>query len=377
MNFKKSSIFTSLLATTLFFSCKTEKKNQETAEAKADATEYIILGNIKNIPDSTLVYVENNEGLRDSIMLIDGKFKLTGSIEEPVQVFLRTDDRTHGYNSFWVENQTITITVDNGNLNDANIIGGPIQKEFDVLNKKNIVVNKKLDELQKNFNKENLSKEYRDSLIQKQSLYFKEIDNNAEQFIIDFPDSYVSIDLLNRYSNGWERKTVSKLFSNLSERLKNSKNGESVKHFLSLPETPKIGDKFIDFELLDPKGNPIKLSDVKGEYVMVEFWASWCVPCRKSNPKLVENYNKYKAQGFEIIGVSLDQKKDRWLQAIEQDSLPWTNVIEPEHFLSDIAQVYKVQGIPDNLIIDKNGIIVAKTLRGSQQVEDKLKELFQ
>jgi len=136
-----------------------------------------------------------------------------------------------------------------------------------------------------------------------------------------------------------------------------------------------VGAAAPDFSQNNPDGNPMKLSDLKGKVVLVDFWASWCGPCRGENPNVVRMYNKYKNKGFEILGVSLDNSKDRWLGAIQQDGLTWYHVSDLRGWANEVAQMYGVTSIPHTVLVDQEGKIIARNLRGST-LEAKLKELF-
>lgn len=136
-----------------------------------------------------------------------------------------------------------------------------------------------------------------------------------------------------------------------------------------------IGSEAPDFTQLDVEGNEVKLSDLRGKVVLIDFWASWCGPCRRENPNVVRLYNEYKDQGFEILGVSLDRKKDRWLQAIEKDGLTWPQVSDLKGWQNEAAKMYQVSSIPHTVLLDAEGNILARGLRGAA-LESKLAELF-
>ncbi len=132
--------------------------------------------------------------------------------------------------------------------------------------------------------------------------------------------------------------------------------------------TPKIGleigDTAPDFGLPDPKGTFVTLSQFRGKTTLIDFWAAWCGPCRRENPNVVAVYQKYKDKGFQVLGVSLDNDKQKWTEAITKDNLTWTQISDLKHFDSAVVPLYQVEGIPTNFLIDKNGIILAKNLRG-------------
>ena len=181
--------------------------------------------------------------------------------------------------------------------------------------------------------------------------------------------------MLNIYKTTWGKDKTSQLFALASEAIKQSENGKAIARFISLNKDPQIGDKYVDFEQENPAGQKVKLSDIKGKYVLLEFWASWCGPCRQSNPSLVKAFKGYNDRGFEILGVSLDQDSTSWIKAIEKDSLTWENVSDLMGSENEAALIYGVNGIPDNVLIDENGIIIGRALRGDN-LKNKLQELM-
>jgi peroxiredoxin len=136
-----------------------------------------------------------------------------------------------------------------------------------------------------------------------------------------------------------------------------------------------VGDKAPEIALPDPTGKIIALSSLRGKYVLIDFWSSWCGPCRRENPNVVKMYQTYKDKGFEIFGVSLDMNKEQWLQAIEQDGLTWTHVSDLGYWNSVVVPQYQISGIPATFLLDKEGKIIARDLRGAE-LEAKLKEVL-
>ncbi len=140
-------------------------------------------------------------------------------------------------------------------------------------------------------------------------------------------------------------------------------------------ESVSIGKVAPDITLNDPEGNPVKISDFRGKYILLDFWASWCGPCRRENPNVVAMYNEYKDKNFDILGISLDKDKDKWLQAIEDDGLIWNHVSDLKYWDSEAAKLYAVSAIPHTILLDPDGKIIAKNLRG-EELEQKLADLL-
>jgi peroxiredoxin len=198
-----------------------------------------------------------------------------------------------------------------------------------------------------------------------------------KKFIQENPDSYISLVLLGSYAYSADYSDIAPLYDGLSDRMKQTLRGKHFAELLPHLKAVSLGAIAPEFAEPDTAGKMVSLSSFRGKYVLVDFWASWCGPCRGENPNVVKAFNRYKGQNFTIVGVSLDSKdgRARWLAAIHKDGLPWTQVSALNYWDDPAAALYAVKAIPQNFLLDPNGKIIAKNLRGDD-LENKLEELF-
>lgn len=206
--------------------------------------------------------------------------------------------------------------------------------------------------------------------------YKKQKEVKIDAFIKENPSSLVAAYVLYRdFSYRLSPEEIRQNLQLLDPKLSNTPYVAVLKDLVNVLTRVGVGNKAPDFEGLTPEGKSIKLSDHFGKYLLLDFWASWCGPCRRENPNLVKAYQKYHDKGFEIFAVSLDKDKEAWLKGIKDDNLSWTHVSDLAFWNSAAAKLYGVRAIPANVLIDPNGVIVGRNLRG-EDLDKKLEELL-
>jgi len=309
--------------------------------------EFQLNGITKGIENGTVLYFDNTgtETLIDSAIVEDNTFYFNTKLpKSPLQVILRTKDFSH-YRFLWLENNPMTFDATNSDFRNA-IVTGSVEENL------SYKLSKATDTLPRD---ERTIKEQR--------------------FVEKHPNSIHSAYLLSVYSTTWGKEKTKELYDNLSIEIKQTEFGKEIADYIKLNKSPKIGDAYVDFEMEDSNGEIRRLSEFEGKLVLLEFWGSGCLPCRQENPNLVKTYRKYQPKGFEIFAVSQDTKKENWLRAIEKDGLPWTQVSDLKGQGNIASLIYGISYIPDNFLIDQNGIIIGRNIRGDN-LDTKLKELF-
>jgi len=354
---------------------------------------FVIKGKIGNLNAPAKAYLAYQVGATkviDSAVITNGSFSFGGNVLNPTNASLLLDHKGNGLTktdstadvlNFYVEKGELAITSTDSAYK-AVITGSKINDDSKRLIGQLKPINDRAKEL--NAEKRSASEaqmnsaEFQNKLEEK----FKElqIEQKAviKMFILSNPNSYLSI--LALYSVGGPSPDPSELdtlYNSLSPDLKNMEAAKVFKSQLDALRTTSVGVMAPDFTQNDINGVPVKLSSFRGKYVLLDFWASWCGPCREENPNVVKAYNKYKDKNFTILSVSLDKPEGRnsWLAAIKSDGLSWTQVSDLKFWSNEAATLYSITSIPSNFLIDPNGKIIAKDLRGGD-LENMLEQVL-
>jgi peroxiredoxin len=336
-----------------------------------------------------LVYRYEGTELRDSAELKNGAFEIKGKLDGVSQAMLTlkhpnppADPRMRDAIIFYLEKGTITVNsadslqkatfsgspvnADNQRLQDAL---KPVSAQYMALNAEYMAA----DEEKRN------SAEFRQYLDQKLEGMRGQERTTYEEFVKKNPKSIVSIDALAQYAGGVPEdvEKLDAMYKGLDASVRSSKGGIEMGKMLTSWKSTAVGAEAPLFTQNDTLGKPVNLKDFRGKYVLVDFWASWCRPCREENPFVVAAFNKHKDKAFTIVSVSLDQPTghDAWIKAIHKDNLTWTHVSDLKYWDNAVAKLYGVRSVPQNFLLDPQGKIIAKNLRG-EQLDARLAELL-
>lgn len=345
--------------------------------------EFTIKGSV-DLKDGNMVYrviadVNQQPMVIDSIAIEDGAFEMSGVVESPDVNFFSVQT-IRGNFPFVLESGDIKVSLYKDSLMSSKAFGTVSNDAFmKYKSDTNVFVNS-MNGIGRDLQQANiamdtllaadLQEQYRD--VQDQ------IRDYEIRFIEENPDSYVSVLILERFvlTKQMTNEDAKPIFEKLSTRIQESKTGEKLDKIFNAPAAPaEVGQIAPNFEGPSPTGQLVKLEENLGKITIVDFWASWCRPCRVENPNLVKTYNKLKSKGLKVVGVSLDKSKENWVRAIEDDALKWSHVSHLQFWNEPIAKAYQVRSIPATFILDQNGKILAKNLRG-KDLEQKIEELL-
>lgn len=362
-----------------FAACKTGKDTKAT-DGKLATGKVTINGEITGL-DTGVVEIFSSAGdpqKADSATVKGGKFTYTIDLKEPVQVAIRVAGDQGRELVFFADPGEVTVKGNKDSLQTGTVKGGETQNLFHAAEDSIKHIMAAGDALYQEYVKAQTTQDA--AAMQRIQDDFVKVQDKAKQFATRFSISnnesvvspFLGIMYLSEEGNDVAMKQV---YDTLSVAVKESYFGKKLGDAVKAAQSTSIGAVAPVFTLPDVNGKPVSLSAYKGKYVLVDFWASWCGPCRQENPNVVKAYNTFKDKGFDVLGVSLDQKKEDWQQAIDKDKLAWTHVSDLKYWNNEAAKLYGIQAIPASFLLDKEGKIIGKNLRG-EELEMKLKELL-
>ena len=333
-----------------------------------------ISGKVANMPDGAVMLIGRTSQTELDTLgqaeMKSGSFELTGRVETGCLALIVMPDQVTGL-QLMLENAEYSVIMDEqGNVD---IQGGAAQTLFRQFNEINQSIAKKQQEMQLTAR----TLQTREQLVSLQNSFAafakKAVDQQME-LIRENGDNFVSAYILAGMMQNAPLDVLQELFGAFSDEVKNGQYGQLVAEQIARLESIAVGAIAPDFTVMTPDGQPVSLHSISGKVKVIDFWASWCQPCRNENPRVVKMYEKYHLKGLEIFGVSLDTDKAAWEQAIKEDGLPW---IQGSELLQvpKVALIYRIKAIPHTILLDENNRIIAKDLRG-KDLEKKIAELL-
>ena len=331
-----------------------------------------VSGEIAGLKEPILIFNHSigEESRIDTVKVTNGKFSWEAAMPEPQRVYIFFPNRVV---QFFAENGSIRINGHADSLQQLRIKGSKTQDEADAYERSLKDLTDQEMPLYQKYGK--VSKEEQIALEAKLDDLRMQKRARANQYVAAHPKSAYSVSLVSDRATMGEFNEVKNIYDLLDPSMQQSVAGRHIANRLTILRRSMIGAPMLNFTQNNTEGQPVRFADFRGKYVFVDFWASWCGACRAENPNLLNAYNNYRNKNFTVIGVSLDDNGDKWKKAIKDDNMPWTQLSDLKGWANEVSTYYGIQGIPSSLLIDLQGNIIARNLRG-EALNKKLADLF-
>lgn len=346
--------------------------------ACSDGNSYKVTGSVEGATDGDTVFIQEGVGRNlhrtDTAIIVSGKFTFTGRQDSAVNRYLTYAKGDNQYiTDFFLENGNIVVVLGE----DNKISGTPANNTYQSFKEKMDNLQNEKNAIYESLQDTTLSVEQRDAKLADIDAKDEEMGNVITGTIKENITNPVGVHLLTRFHYIIDYEDIEPILEQLPEKYQSNERLAKLKDQVATAKSTAIGQKFINFSMQTPEGKTVELADFigKGKYTLVDFWASWCGPCRREMPNLVKAYKEYKDKGLEIVGVSLDRDLTDWQNAIKTLDITWPQMSDLKFWNSEGAQLYAVRSIPYTVLIAQDGTIVTKGLHG-EELQQKLAELF-
>lgn len=352
----------------ILISCSGKKGNQ-----------YTITGTVKG-GETSMVYLQkmDSTGFKtiDSSAVKDGNFSFKGKVDSPDRYNIAIKGKDFPF-PFFLENSAITLVIHADSAGVIQVTGSSAQDLFKQYIRHNDSIQKLINALDPIYTKADSLKDT--ATLKKVDDQFTVYSKGMKDLIVDLakknPTSPTGPWLIIRNSYQFELPELDSLFRGFDSTLYHSYFFKAIAKRVAILKRVQIGQPAVDFIMNDTTGKPVALSSLKGNILLVDFWASWCGPCRGENPNVVKAYAGFHKKGFDVLGVSFDKSKEKWEKAINDDKLTWNHVSDLQYWGNAAGKLYGISSIPSNILLDKDQKIIAKNLRGEALIA-KLTELL-